>query len=107
MSPHVEVTSAHMERAYAQMRKHDTPPLDVLRSHYALFLCITGRARGLAEGRTLPPEPTAMDPPLAEPPKPPPQARRRDDRPAAPPPFDIRAAQSGEYAHRDEESEPT
>lgn len=105
MSAPIEITSDLMQRAYVQMRKHDTPPLDVLRSHYALFLCITGRARGLAEGRTLPPEPTAMDPPPAEPPKPPPQARRRDDRPTGPAPFDIRAAQSGEYAQRDEESE--
>lgn len=58
MTPPIEVTSDHMARAYAQMRRHNTPALDLLREHWSLYSCIRGRALGIAQGHTLPPEPT-------------------------------------------------
>lgn len=105
MAAPVEVTTELMQRAYAQTRKHDTPPLDVLRSHWALYCCIRNRALGIAQGQTLPPEPVAAPPPQPAPPPraaAPPPARRRDDRPH---PFDPRAAAAGEYVHPDTESD--
>jgi hypothetical protein len=102
MSRPVEVTSEHLQRAYAQMRKPGTPSLDELRSYWALFNCIRGRAVGIAEGKVLPPEPVATAPPTdPPPPRPPAPQRRRDDAPA---PFSTRAAAAGEYVHPDDES---
>lgn len=102
MSKPVEITPEHLQRAHAQLRRHGTPSLEELRSYWVLFNCIRNRAREIAEGKPLPPEPTAAPPPMAEVAKPaawPPPRRRRDD---GPPPFSSRAAAAGEYVHPDE-----
>ncbi|QOR55213.1 MAG: hypothetical protein SHS37scaffold296_30 [Burkholderiales phage 68_11] len=103
MSAPVEVTPEHIQRAYAQMHKHGMPSLDELRSHWALYCCIRNRALGIAQGKTLPPEPVAAPPPSppvrAGPPHP---ERRRTDAPTAPAPYSSRAAAAGEYVHPDE-----
>ena len=78
MTAPIAVTTDHMARAYAQMRKHGTPPLEVLREHWAFFNCLRGRALGIAQGKTLPPEPTATPPPTVR--TTPSPERRRDDR---------------------------
>lgn len=104
MTRPVDVRPEHLERAYAQMRKKDTPPLDVLRDYYTLFVCIRGRALGIAQGQVMPPEPVAAPPPPKPPPAAahpsPPQRRRHDAHP-----FDPRAAASGEYVHHLDEAE--
>lgn len=99
MTPPVEVTNEHLQRAYAQMRKAGTPSLDELRSYWTLYSCIRNRAIGIANGQVLPPEPV-VEPPPSPPVRagPPRTERRRTD----PHPFDPRAAAAGEYVHPDE-----
>lgn len=103
MTAPVVVTTEHLQRAHAQLRRHGTPSLEELRSYWVLFNCIRNRAREIAEGKPLPPEPTAAAPPAAQVPKPaawpPAPRRRRDD---AAPTYSSRAAAAGEYVHTDE-----
>lgn len=106
MSIPVALTTEHIARAYAQLRRHDWPTLAELERCHKLYLIVRGQAVNVAEGRPMPREPTATAVPMPAPaPRaaaPPPQARRRDDRPL---PFDPRAAAAGEYVHPDSESD--
>ncbi|MEJ1935291.1 hypothetical protein WDZ92_34280, partial [Nostoc sp. NIES-2111] len=83
MSSRVTLNRDHIERAYAQMRRHDWPPLAELERCHNLYLAVRGQAVNVAAGKPLPPEPVARHPPVpqAAAPPPPPRMRRRDDTP--------------------------
>ncbi len=102
MSRDLPVTDAHLQRAYAQMRKPDWPPLDALCDAAKRYALVRARATALANGQVLPPEPAGASPPTTRPaPAAAPHAlpqRRRDDTTT----FSTRAAQAGEYVHPDE-----
>lgn len=106
MTTPVIVEPEHLQRAYAQLRKPGWPSLEQLREAYAHYGMVRARAVALANGQTLPPEPTAAPP--APPPAPAPAssiglkpepwpfpARRRTDADA----HSGRMAAAGEYAH--------
>lgn len=76
------VTTDHIQRAYAQLRKADWPPLDEMQRMATQMAIVRSRACALANGRPLPAEPLAAAP---APRSPSPRAlghterRRRDD----------------------------
>ncbi|MFG6413828.1 hypothetical protein ACG02S_07930 [Roseateles sp. DC23W] len=95
------VTPEHTQRAYAQLRRADWPPLDEMARWAKQYAIVTARASSLAHGRTLPPEPAAAPAPAPASPRAlgRTERRRRDDRAQA---FDARAAAAGEFLHDDD-----
>lgn len=77
------VTTDHMQRAYAQLRKTDWPSFEEMQRLAMQFAIVRGRAVDLAHGRTLPPEPTGAAAPAPRPASPRAlghtERRRRDD----------------------------
>lgn len=63
--PEPIVTPEHTERAYAQLRRPDWPPLDEMARWARQYAVITARASSLAHGQTLPPEPNAASVPVS------------------------------------------
>lgn len=92
------VTTDHVQRAYAQLRRADWPPLDVMVRFAKQMAIVNARASSLAHGHVLPAEPTAA-------PAPAPahsaralcrtERRRRDDQPQG---LDLKRLASGERA---------
>lgn len=52
------VTTEHMQRAYAQLRRPDWPTFEDMQRLAIQFAIVRSRACDLANGRPLPPEPT-------------------------------------------------
>lgn len=99
--PTTTPTAAHMDRAFAQLRKPGWPTLQELAEAARHYGMVRARAVAMANGQTFPAEPTAA--PTPEPRgvftpvvRPPPPQRRRSDPATA---FDPRAAAAGEYVH--------
>lgn len=57
------VTTDHMQRAYAQLRRPDWPSYEEMYRLFTQFSIVRARAVDIAHGRTLPPEPTGAPAP--------------------------------------------
>lgn len=95
--PAAIVTTEHIQRAYAQLRRPDWPPLDEMERWARQMAIVSARASSLAHGVTLPAEPAAAPAPACSPRALGPTERRRRDDAAG---LDFKSRAAGE---RDDE----